>query len=238
MEQKGQIIPNSDEGLLTEEREAKYKRGLAESMVRRARWVEDFQSRGKDASTLPRAPKLATYQRGQPSLTAALEYADLVVEGRVAKVVYTPTGAVGTLRIATAHKASDAAVACLGSARATEAQVGLGYSPEPPDRNSPEGVLAFDENQPLLLPGARALLFLQVGQVRDASVFVIQSYTGGYAIDANGQIAPVDGNPFAALVRGLTPEQFTALVIEELSGHDSELAQRSPDAGTLRNGQA
>ncbi len=104
---KGQIIPDSDQGLTTEEREAKHKRQLAESEARRARWIEEFQASGKDASKLPRAPKEAIYQRGQSTLTAALEYADLVVEGRVAKVVYTPTGAVGTLRIATAHKASE-----------------------------------------------------------------------------------------------------------------------------------
>ncbi len=44
----------------------------------------------------------------------------------------------------------------------------------------------------------------------------MQSFTGGYEIDANGRTVPVPHNPFAEQVRGLPVEQFAALIATEL----------------------
>ncbi len=201
----------------TEERSAEYMAGFNDFMARRARWIEDFQAAGKDAGALCRVPVAASYAPGPPSLTAALRQADLVVEGAVTTVVYTPAGTVDTVRIVAVHKVSDSAEARLGTARPTEIQITLGYSPEPDSTFSLDaGRLAFRENQPVLLPGARAMLFLQVSQMEHLPPFAMQSFTGGYEIDAGGRIVPVPDNPFAAQVRGMPAEQFAALIAREL----------------------
>ncbi len=213
------MTPDPYQSLPTEERKAAYMRHSEASMARRAQWIEDFQAAGKDASTLPRARSLAFHAPWQVSLAAALEHADLVVEGTVTKVVYTPSSTVGTVRLGAIHKASGAAVAHLGTPQPTEVQVALGYSPEPPTPRYPEGVLVFSENVPVLLPGARAVLLLKLSlhQTEKLPPFQIQGFTGGYEIDASGNITPAHGNPFADQVRGLSQEQFRSLIARELS---------------------
>ncbi len=201
----------------TEERAAEYTAGFNDFMARRAQWIEAFQAAGKDAGALCRAPIMAFYAPGPASLSAVVEQADLVVEGTVTQVVYTPAATVGTVRVAAVYKASGTATARLGTPRPAEVQVALGYRPEPdPDFLLDTGRLAFQENQPVLLPGARAMVFLQVGQAANMPPFSMQSYTGGYEIDANGRIVPVPHNPFAEQVRGLPVEQFAALIATEL----------------------
>ncbi len=215
-EQKPPPMPTPDTRS-SNERATEYVSGFNAFWARRAKWIEDFQAAGKDASTLCRSPIAASYVPGPPSLTAALQRADLVVEGAVTQVVYTPSGTVGTVRVTAVYKASDTAAAWLGTPRPAEVQVALGYGPEPgPDFSLDTGWLAFHENQPVLFPGARAILFLQLGQAANMPPFSMQSFTGGYEIDANGRIVPVPHNPFAAQVRGLPAGQFAALIATEL----------------------
>lgn len=158
------MTPDPYQDLPTEEREAAYKRHFEASMARRAQWIEDFQATGRDISALPRVRKLGFYEPGQPSLTAALAQADLVIEGTVTKVVYSPSGTTGTVRVAAAHKVSGTAAARLGTPRPSEVQVALAYSPAPPSPHYPDGVLAMTEGEPVLLPGARAMLFLRAAE--------------------------------------------------------------------------
>lgn len=215
-EQKPPPMPTPDTRA-TDERATEYIDGFNDFMARRARWIEAFQAAGKDASTLCRSPVMASYAPGPASLTAALQQADLVIEGAVTTVVYTPAGTMGTVRVVAIYKASDAATARLGTPRPAEVQVSLGYSPEPgPGFSLDTGRLAFHESEPVLLPGARAMLFLQLGRVEHLPPFAIQSFTGGYAIDASGRIVPVPHNPFAEQVRGLPAAQFVALIVREL----------------------
>jgi hypothetical protein len=61
------------------------------------------------------------------------------------------------------------------------------------------------------------MLFLQVGQVAHLPPFAMQSFTGGYEIDAGGRIVPVPHNPFAAQVRGM-PAELTRDECGELLG--------------------
>ncbi len=199
----------------TEERAAEYTAGFNDFMARRAQWIAAFQASGKDASKLPRATKSSSSALSATSLLEALQQADLVVEGTVVSATYAPTGTVGTVRVATTHKVSARAATRLGTQQPSEIRVELGYSPEP-DRDFSTGILAISETQPLLLPGAHAMLFLQESKAEGLPPFFIQSYTGGYAIDASGRIIPVPHNPFAEQVRWLPSEQFARLIVSEL----------------------
>ncbi len=214
-----QVIPDPDQNRSTSERATAYISGFNDFMARRARWIQDFQATGKDAAHLPHAALAASYGPSLPSLTDAVKHADLVVEGVVANVVYAPSGTVGTVKIDAMYTLSPIAVARLGTARPTEVRVMLGYSPEPDETFSlAAGHLSYAENMPLLFPGARAVLFLKADQAGSTPTFSIQSFTGGYAINASGKIVPVPGNPFADQVAGLTAEQFATMVVQESRG--------------------
>lgn len=215
--------PDPYQDLPTDARATAYIGHFNASMARRAQWIHDFQASGKDASRLPRAEKMVSTAPGEPSLAAALQRADLVVEGTIARVIYTPSGTTGIVRIGATHKASDNAARRLGTSRPAEMQVALGYSPEPPSPNYPEGVLAVDESEPLLLPGARAFFFLQEqapgqGQAQDRPAFYPQGFSGSYEVNPQGKVVPARGNPFGQQMRDLTPGQFTALIVSELNG--------------------
>jgi len=214
-----QVIPDPDQNRSTSERATAYISGFNDFMARRARWIHDFQAAGKNAAHLPQVALAASYGPSQPSLTDAVKHADLVVDGMVTNVVYAPSGTVGTVKIDALYTRSPIAVARLGTARPTEIRVMLGYSPEPDETFSlATGRLSYAENVPLLFPGARAVLFLQADQGSGTPTFSIQSFTGGYAINANGKIVPVPGNPFADQVAGLTAEQFATMVVQESRG--------------------
>jgi len=200
----------------TSERATAYTQGLQSHLTRRAQFIQNFQASGQNPATLQRITKAASYAPPLPSLSEALKTADLVIDGTVTKVVFTPSATIATIHISNLQKASSAATARLGIAQPTDVQVALGYSVEP-DSSYTTGRLIVPENEPVLLPGSHATLFLQVDASVSTPRFSIQSFTGSYEITPSGTIAPVSGNPFAAQVQGLTPDQFAARVAGELS---------------------
>lgn len=212
----GQEQTNPDDALPDDVREATYQAGYASYMERRDRWIRDFEAAGRDILVLPRSEAMAIYAPGTMTLGEALQLADVVAEGIVTDVVYTPSGTIGTIEIAAVHKISLEAASRLGTTRPTEVQVALRYSPEP-DPEYATGRLVYPTNQPLLLPGSRTYLFLQASNAEGRPPFYIQSYTGGYEIDEDGQIVPVPANAFADQVRGLTTEMFTSQIVAALA---------------------
>lgn len=210
------IPPDPDQNLTTSQRATAYTQGFRDHMARRTQFIQNFQASGQDPAKLPRITKAASYVPPQSSLAEALKNADLVIDGTVTKVTFSPTSVtVATVQVNGLQKASPAAVQRLGVAQPTQVQVALGYTVEP-DLSYASARLVVPENEPVLLPGDRAKLFLQPAQ-SNSNGFYIQSWTGGYAINGSGNIVPVPGNPFASQVQGLTVAQFTSLVTSELS---------------------
>lgn len=200
----------------TSERATAYTQGLQSHMARRAQFIQSFQASGQDPAKLPRVTKAASYVPPQPSLTAALKNADLVVDGTITKVAFAPSQTVATVQISGTQKVSPTAISRLGGAQPTQIQVALGYSVEP-DSSYTTGKLAVPENEPVLLPGSRTKLFLRAESAGSVPQFSIQSWTGGYAISASGTMVPLPGNPFAGQIQGLPDAQFTSRITTELA---------------------
>lgn len=209
--------PDPDQNKTTSERATAYTKQYQDSFARRARFIQDFQASGQDATKLPQVTKAASYVPPQPSLTEALKSADLVIDGTITKVTFTPSETIATVRVGALRKASVAATTRLGTAQPTEVQVELRYSPAPADSSYTNAVLVVAENEPLLFSGDRAQLFLQIDPSGSTPKFSIQSFTGGYKVDASGAVTSGPGNPFASQVQGLNVAQFTSLVTSELS---------------------
>lgn len=198
----------------TEERATAYMQGLQTHMARRAQWIQQFQAMGRDARQLPRSESNARHVSAQPTLTDALREAEMVVEGKLIRVVYTPEGAVGTVQITANRKMSPRAATVMGG-QPTEVEVDLGYSPEPePGYSQNGGTLVYSDNTPVLFQNDRVLLFLQA--TPNARRFGIQSYTGGYAITANDQVVPTEGNPFRQQLSGRSIGQVGTQITDEL----------------------
>lgn len=205
----------------TEERATAYTQGFQDFQTRRAEWIREFQRRGRDASQLPRVLRAASYVPPERTLSDALRRADLVVEGQITRVVHTPTGSIGTLRIIAQRKISPEATALLGTPQPLEVDMSMGYSVEPDAGFSQcEGKLGYGEPTPVLFPGARAVFLLQLTRatVPDVPPFYPQNFTGVYESDANGLVVPVRDNPFGGEVGAYTTAGFLARIEDELRG--------------------
>jgi hypothetical protein len=75
--------------------------------------------------------------------------------------------------------------------------------------------LAYAENDPLLLPGDRALLFLQYDKNIDN--YYVQSSSGHYLISDEGKLSVLELNAFGASVSGQTVDQFAATIASLLA---------------------
>lgn len=202
----------------TEERATAYTQGFQDHQTRRTAWIREFQRRGRDAATLPRSLRAASYAPPEPTLYDALRRADLVIEGEVTRVVHDPVVSIGTVRITSLQKVSPAAVALLGTTRPAEVTISMQYSVEPgPDYSQCGGTLVYGEPTPVLFPGARAIFLLRLTlSPVPGPPFYPQNSTGVCEIGANDTILTVDGNPFGNQARAYTPAGLLARVEDEL----------------------
>jgi hypothetical protein len=160
-------------------------------------WVEEFNKENIDLRALPRAYSLAFYLPPLPGLPVSLGQADVVVVGTAEAVYFTPTDAHVTVAVEQSLKGVTAGtITVLQSA---------GPTPFP---SWDEPTLGYSENEPLLLPGDRALLFLEYDA--SAEAYRVQSFTGHYLINPDGKLSALEGNPFGASVNGQTVDQFAA----------------------------
>ena len=108
-------------------------------------------------------------------------------------------GTIVTIRLDSVAKGN------LSPGQTMEVQMARGPSPYP---NYKDGFLAYAEEAPVLLPGDRAILFLD----RDvAGEYAPHAFTGVYNI-VNGQVEALEGNPFGQIAEGLTESAFMTLI--------------------------
>jgi hypothetical protein len=132
------------------------------------------------------------------TLPAAVAAADLIVSGRVTNDKFTVDGTFVTFTIDRTVK---------GKAPSTDISIFMSGGPQP-DANIASGVLAVDEEAPVLLVGDQALLFLQHSTVNDS--YGVQPTSGWYKV-ASG-LEALDDNPFGKSLDGLTVDQAIAII--------------------------
>ncbi len=118
-----------------------------------AQWRTQFSSPPYNLRPLPRYPGNSLYDPPQPTLSAALDHADLVVLATASAVRFDSDAVLGarvTLKIERTLKGSTSPTL----------EIPMGGGPEPAGTWE-EVILGYEENAPLLLPGDRAVLFLE-----------------------------------------------------------------------------
>lgn len=93
-------------------------------------------------------------------------------------------------------------------------EIAMGGGPAPAG-NWDEVHLVFDENAPLLLPGDRAVLFLEYED--SIQSYLVQSFSGEYLVDSAGNVQALEINPFAAEVNGRSLDEFAAVIESTLA---------------------
>lgn len=180
--------------------------GLSKAFNERySTWIDQFNNAPIDLRSLQRVPALASYTPPSADLASALKAADAIVVGSIAGVKFhaqdgIPRASV-TMAVEKSVKGVPGATVTLSQLGGPDASAGWDAATPP---------LGYAENDPLLLPGARALLFLKYDQA--IASYRVQSWTGHYLIDQAGKLSALEGNPFAASVNGKTADQFVAMI--------------------------
>ena len=198
---KSTFPPNPDAGLSDDERMARIEKARASFEERYRTWLAEFVREGRDPRCLPRVPSMADSWGGESSLVAAVAKADLIVVGTAQGVEFEAfAGARVKFGVQGYLKGGGRDVIVIR----------MGGGPFPgPDYES--GVLVYDESAPLLLPGDRAVLFLE----RGTGDLYVQPWSGLYSV-SDGQVQPVEFSPFADEVAGLGEREFLEKVVSLL----------------------
>jgi hypothetical protein len=185
---------------MDEAEKAKAQAANTEGYVTRYKqWMEEFKATGTDLRSLERLPM----DGGRPlpakaNLAEATADADLIVEAVVESVtseVYHmfPLSTV-MLRVSSSAKGN------VSDGDSIVVKMAGGPLPASSKFNPEEAVLVYDEPAPLLLPGDRAVLFLQLNpdgkQILDGE-YTPQNFTGIYRVSGDGHLSALEGNPFA-----------------------------------------
>lgn len=191
---------NPDVGLSDEERMEKIAKFRVEFDKRIEEWFATFDFDSLDLASLERQEMMALHVPPSPDLPAAVSAADAIVLGRVTEVAFDPSGTIVSLTVEQTLKG-------LGLSRVIRVRQGSGLWPTPDWKGA---TISDDSGDPLLLPGQRALLFLDSYEGQGAE-FEVQSMTGHYRLRPEG-IQPVDLNPFANAVRNEPEAAFTGRI--------------------------
>lgn len=167
-----------------------------------AEWLAQFNSPGASLRSLRRVPSNADYPPPYETFDQAAQAAGAIVVGAVEKVAFDtqpPWWASVTLSVEQTLKGTPAG----------EITLRQGGGPWPYlDWDS--AVLVSAEADPPLLPGDRAILFLQ--DSAPDGVYEAQPWTGQYLVSSDGRVSAPEANPFASSVGGLSLDAFAALV--------------------------
>ncbi len=184
-------------GKSNQERMVAIQDSKKEFTARYAAWLADFAASGRDPRSLKRVEMLVTALDPQPDLATAVRNASAIVRVHAESVEFNASGsAVVTLSVT-------------GSAKGTPGRsIRIVQAGGPaPDAQWGIGTLGYAASDPLLLPGDDAVLFLE-GPYADGS-YGVQSYTGSYLVN-DGKLEAVEGNPFRAEIRAVSPDALLA----------------------------
>lgn len=181
----------------------RFQGGVDASIARQCDWATGYLRSPHDYRALARTSYMAAYAAPPATLENAVSAASAVVVGRVTGVDFTCDRALGgmvsqvTLRVAASAK----------GAAAEDSEIRFTQYGGPVMDFATGGVrLAQHDPDPLLLPGDEAVLFLQSEGTAPTGL-TAEYFTGQYRL-ADSVIQPVEGNPFAPEVDGLTRDTF------------------------------
>jgi hypothetical protein len=170
-------------------------------------WLDNFVASGQDPRSLERRPMDGGRAAPpKPNLATATLDAEAIISGVVEKADYSLgyyakgfDGTIVTIRLDSVAKGA--------LIQGQTMQVRMAGGPEP-YQDYKDGYLAYAKEAPLLLPGDRAVLFLNRDTVGE---YEPHAFTGVYNI-VNGQVRALDGNPFKQVTEGLTEAAFMTLI--------------------------
>lgn len=157
----------------------------------------NFLAKGGDPKLLPRAHRMAVASAPPQTLKEALQAADLVVSGEVLDTDF----------VGKSHKEMPGNLVQFRVSESMKGEAKGILSIQQPgnievDPSTGNLVLGYSDYAPVMFPGERYLLFLK--RVEGTDRFYVLPYVGQYGLDAEGRLAPLEGNPFAADVTGRT----------------------------------
>lgn len=196
---------NPDAGLTPSQRDAAYRTMQAAFERKYESWLHSpvAMEAAKDPRALAQQELLNSPTPGAPSLDAAMATAEAVVAGTVTRIAFEPNDTLVTFRVDGVAKGKappEVTVVLPGGLR--------------PTSDFQHAFLAVSAAAPILLPGDRAVLFLNHQSGSAADRFVVPSFTGLYP-SANGKLSPIAGNPFAQDVAGMSETQLVTRVREQ-----------------------
>jgi hypothetical protein len=198
-----------DADLPDDQRMAADAQTFQDFMARRAAWIAEFDAQHRDVTTLSVSETTALSLPGKATLPNAVAAADMVIEGFVSNLHFTPQGTITTIDLTAQLKPGSSTIA-------STIDVLVPGGPEP-DPDFSTGYLATYPGVPFLRPEQHVILFLQSRHSQGAPPpFSIQPVTGEYVIDDHG-VRTVAGNPFSAAVAGRSVASFRSQLLAALS---------------------
>lgn len=180
------------------------KKAEKEFFLRYNAWLDSPVAQNLDLRSLPRDFLMADFLPSEASLDAATARADLIVLGEAVDYKFGSWGSSVTLKVE----------AVLKGQMATTVTVSLPGGPQPDNADFTKATLVEGEAAPILLPGDRALLFLQ--RSPDGKRLSVQPYSGYYRVDPSGKVHPLTGNTFGGGLDGTDIAQFTVAVAQRV----------------------
>lgn len=191
-------VPNPDAGLTDAQRDAKYAAGRSEFDAHYADWLAHLDPAKVQWAQLPHSEINSFSKAPLPDLPSAVHGADVIVVGTAKSIALEPSVSRVTVTVEEAIKGAPGGSVTVyqsGGLRPTPDWTGM--------------VVADSPSAPTLVPGTRAVLFLQHRPEDDG--YNVLPFVGTYVI-SDGVSAPLEYNPFADNVRGLSVAALKAAI--------------------------
>jgi hypothetical protein len=166
-------------------------------------WLADVNSQNLDFRSVERVRLEGMFEAPHGSLREAAKHASLIVLATVDRVEFAPS------LTAKVHLRVEKTLKGVATPELVVIQQG---GPQPHDQDWQGIVLAESDVAPLLLPGDRALLFLD----QDGGQYYVQAHTGELRI-ANDHVTALKTHPARASLDGKTVSEATELVLAGLN---------------------
>jgi len=168
-------------------------------------WMANLDISTLDLQELPRAEAMVLSQPGKATLDEAVDAATAIIIGTVTGLRPDRFSTVITVNVERSLKGNIAR-------RPIQIIQGSGFQP---GLDWSGVVIADHPNDPLMLPGTRAVLFLQKSSSPDAE-FSIQGFSGHYELKA-GSVTVLGGNTFGAAIAGEPEATFVSQILSAVA---------------------